>query len=143
MAIDDLYMMNGHPTLITFPLAGGLHLFEHTLDPIGWSGGGPIDVTSMRNVDYRTQSPKDLFTVLASGVKTFYLPSMLDAYIDIMLENQLIVITWPTGDTVSFWGWIEEFKPETMEEGKAPMADVKIEVSNLNNSGAETGPVFA
>lgn len=142
MAIDDAYLMDGFPTIIGFSL-GSYHLYERTLDPIGYSMGGAIGVETMRNEAFRTQSPKSLVSVLAAGVKTAYLPTEIPLIINDIGENQTIAIVWPTGTSVTFWGWIEEFKPETLEEGKFPLADVKIEVSNLNNSGVETGPVWA
>lgn len=123
------YLFDGFPTLVSF---SGVTLFEKSVEPPGFTGGGPIDVTTMRSEVVRISAPKSLLTIMASSVKSAYDPAVIVDIFDAMLTNGIVDFVWPTGDAYDFYGWAEEFKPEALEEGKLPLADVKFEPSNLN-----------
>jgi hypothetical protein len=58
------------------------------------------------------------------------------AYIGV---NQQIRITYPDGSTVVFWGWLDEFTPDSITEGEQPTASFTIIASNHNGTDKTTG----
>lgn len=136
------YLADGFKTLITFALNPTVKLREKTVQPPGVSGGGPIEQTTMRNTAWRTFSPKQLKTMLGNSVKVSYDPAAYNQIIAMINGNQQITITFPDTSTLKFYGWIDEFTPDDNEEGQQPTASLKIEVSNMDGSGAEAGPTY-
>lgn len=134
--IDD-----GHSTLVGFAGAPTIKLWEKEVTPPGVSGGGPTDTTTMRNEEWRTQSPKKLKTLTESSLVVAYDPAVYNDIVDQVNVNQLITITFPDGDTLAFWGWLDEFQPNALVEGEQPTAEVTIQPSNQNDSLEETAPV--
>lgn len=138
MRMDD-----GFPTLITFPLNSSIKFEEKEVTPPGISGGGANNTTTMRNTAWRTKAPKKLKELTDGSLSVAYDPAVYDEIIAMLQQNQLIVVTFPEGETISFWGWLEEFTPGAHVEGEQPTADVTFICSNQNNSRVETAPVFS
>jgi hypothetical protein len=61
----------------------------------------------------------------------------LEAMINV---NQVITVTFPDGDTLQFWGWLQTFTPGEMVEGEQPTAEVTITPGNIDDAQAEVGP---
>jgi len=137
--IDD-----GHPTYIDFENAPsqGLLIWEKEVTPPGLDGGGPNDTTTMRNVSWRTRAPKHLISLTAGSFTAAYDPEAFEILLDQLNVNQLITVTFPNGDTYAFYGWLNNFTPNTVVEGEQPTATCSIEPSNQNASGVETDPVY-
>lgn len=134
------YLFDGYPTVVV--LNSGVTFYERSVEPVGYTGGGPIDITTMHNALVRTAQPKSLLTVTQTTVKTAYELIDLVNMIDNLLLNQPVNHFYPTNDRTTFFGWLEELKPEALEEGKLPIADVKFEASNLDpETLMETAPV--
>jgi hypothetical protein len=136
--IDD-----GHQTLIEFSENPAIKFWEKTVTPPGMDGGGENDTTTMHNTAWRTRAPKKLKTLTEAGATVAYDPAVYPEIVAMLNVNQLITITFPDGDTLEFWGWLNTFEPGEIEEGSQPTADIGIMVSNQNNSGAEVAPVHA
>lgn len=134
---------DGFATLFAFSGAPSIKLKEKTVTPPGVSGGGPKDMTHMRNVAYRTQLPKLLKTIMAAGIQAYMESGLWTDLIAQTNVNQAMTITFPDSHTLVFWGWLDECPEPEMKEGEPPLVTLKIEVSNLNGSGVETGPVYA
>lgn len=132
---------DGFQTLISFAQDASVKMYEKEVQPPGVSGGGPNDTTTMRNTTWRTRSPKQLISLSESNLVVAYDPAVYLEIIAMVNVNQLITITFPDGDTLDFWGWIDEFTPQPLKEGEQPTANVKIEPSNQNASLVETAPV--
>lgn len=137
MRMDD-----GFSTIITFANAPSIKLWEKEVTPPGVEGGGPTETSTMRNTEWRTQSPKKLKTLAQSSFTAAYDPAVYEEIEAQVNVNQEITITFPDGETLSFWGWLDQFSPNANNEGEQPTANVTIEPSNQNSSGAETGPEF-
>jgi hypothetical protein len=135
--IDD-----GFATLISFSADSAVQMWEKEVTPPGVSGGGENDTSTMRNTTWRTKSPKGLISLSESSFTAAYDPAVYDEIVAMANVNQLITITFPNGDTLVFWGWIDEFTPGALVEGEQPTADVTIIPSNQNASGVETAPVL-
>jgi hypothetical protein len=139
---------DGHPTTITF--SAGVSgttmaniLKEKEVTPPGIQGGGPNDTSNMRNSVWRTRQPKGLKTLSAAELVISYDPALYTEMVDMVNVNQSIVITFPGGETLTFWGWVDSFVPGPATEGGQPTATVVIEPSNQNGAGTETAPVIA
>lgn len=135
--IDD-----GHSTLISFANAANIALWEKEVTPPGADGGGPNDTTTMRNIQWRTRSPKKLITLTESTGTCAYDPKVYTDIMNQLNKNQQITVTFPNGATLVFWGWLNSFRPNANREGEQPTATYEVVPSNQNSVGAEVGPVF-
>lgn len=135
---------DGFQTIVTFA-AGNPRLYIIELTPPSFKGGGEIDVANMHNISWRTRSPKKLITLgeitakVAYETLAFYL---IPAHINL---NQLITVTFPDTATYSFWGFLDEFTPDSNKEGERPTATIKIIPTLHDNTTpvpTEIPPVF-
>ena len=139
--IDD-----GHPTRVTFSINASdivLLVWEKEVTPPGIEGGGANDTTTMRNEVWRTRAPKKLKTLTDGSLVAAYDPLVFNEIVGMINVNQQILVTYPDGTGVTFWGWINSFTPNNIVEGEQPTADLVLMPSNQNQSGVETAPVAA
>jgi len=137
-------MEDGYATKVAFSGAGSnieTYLYEKEVTPPGLEGGGPIDTTTMRNSVYRTQLPKQLKTLSPGSYVGAYDPDLYTEILSAVNVNQEIVVTFPDDSTLTFWGWIDEFKPNPLVEGEQPTANITIIPSNWDGS-AEIAPAM-
>jgi hypothetical protein len=135
--IDD-----GFATTISFSSNPNVKLWEKQVTPPGVQGGGANDTTTMRNTAWRTRSPKKLKTLSDSSFTAAYDPAVYSQIVAMLNTNQQITVTFPSGKTLVFWGWLDEFTPNRVVEGAQPEAECKIIPSNQNTSGVETAPTY-
>lgn len=138
--IDD-----GHPTTIdigSLPSGEVLLFWEKEVTPPGLNGGGPNDITTMRNLVWRTNAPKHLISLTAGSFIASYDPEAFDQVLAMLNINTQITVTLPDGATYVFWGWLNEFTPGAAVEGEQPTATCSIEPSNTDTTGAEVAPVL-
>jgi len=140
--VDD-----GHSTTIEFGdqpsgTGPGITFWEKEVTPPGLDGGGENDTTTMRNLVYRTRSPKKLITLTEMTILVSYDIGFYDDILDLLNNNQLITITFPDDTTLAFWGWLDKFIPNNFIEGEQPTATITIVPSNQNESGVETAPDY-
>ena len=136
--IDD-----GHSTLVTFANYPSVKLWEKEVTPPGVSGGGENDTTTMHNTAWRTRSPKQLKTLSSASFTAAYDPAVFSDIVSMVNENQQITVTFADGQTLTFWGWLDEFSPQRAQEGSQPTCEITIIPSNQNASNVETAPVLA
>jgi len=137
-------MDDGFPTKITFSGAGSqvdVYLFEKEVTPPGFTGGGAIDTTTMRNETFRTKLPKSLIDTSPCSFTGAYDTSLYTEILTAINVNQEIVVTFPDDSTLTFWGWVDEFTPNALVEGEQPTASVTIIPSNWDGD-AEIAPVM-
>jgi hypothetical protein len=137
--IDD-----GFPTTVEFSVTPvfGTVLWEKTVTPPGMDGGGPNDTTTMRNVRWRTMAPKKLKTLTEMSGTMAYDPQAFEDLNDMIQVNQLITVNFPDGSTLAFWGWLDKFEPNEVQEGEQPDAEFTIQPSNQDDNGDEVDPVY-
>lgn len=139
MRLDD-----GHATLISFANFPTVKFWEKEVTPPSMMGGGANDTTTMRNVAVRTKKPKKLKTVGDMKFTAAYDPEVFD--VDevwaMLQDNQLITVVFPNGAEIAFWGWLDEFQPNSNKEGEQPTAACTIIASNLDDSDNEVVPVY-
>lgn len=140
------FLNDGFSTTITFGLAAIPTVFqvkEKTVTPPGMSGGGPIDITTMRNISLRTKSPKHLQQMDDMALTVAYDPAAyVVAFATLINVNQLINVNFPDGSLLQFFGYLNEFKPQEHREGEQPLANLAIICTNIDTVGDEADPVF-
>ena len=136
-------MKDGFKTLITFAAQAGVEFCEKEVTPPGLDGGGEIDTTCMKNVTLRTKSPKSLITLTESSITASYDPLVYNKILSLINVNNLITITFPDGETIKFWGWLNTFTPGDNVEGEQPTAEITLIPSNVDNSDVEQLPVIS
>ena len=132
---------DGFSTIITFSENPSVKLWEKSVTPPGISAGGEVDTTTMRNTAWRTRNPKQLKTLTECTFSAAYDPAAIDECMAMVGVNQEITITFPDGDELAFWGWLDEFAPGDHVEGEQPEAECTIIPSNQDDTGAEVAPV--
>lgn len=136
-------MKDGYQTLIEFSAAdSGFYLRgeEQTLTPAGLDGGGPIDTTTMRNSALRTMQPKQLITTTPASIDVLWDPALYADVYAMVNTNQQLTFTFPDGSTAIFWGFINTFSPQQIQEGQPALCTIGFQPTNENNSGVETAP---
>lgn len=136
-------MNDAFPTIIAFAGIVGAKFLEKTVTPPGMDGGGPIDITTMRNSTLRTRSPKKLKSLDEMAVTVAYDPGVYTQVWAQLNVNQAITVTFPDATTVVFYGYINTFRPNEHREGDQPTAAMSIVPTNLNGSGVETPPAYS
>src|SRR5207302_8610900 len=125
-------MTDGFPTKIACERNPSISFWEKNVMPPGVDGGDPIPTSTMFNTQWHTAEPRVLLKSTDVGGKAAFQP---EVYTDIMAQinvKQAWTVTFPHGQTYSFWGWLRSFELESQEEGKQPEANFKIHVSNRN-----------
>lgn len=143
MRIDD-----GHPTTLdifdddTDPTPITVKFWEKTLTPPGMDGGGANDTTTMRNTRMRTRAPKKLYTLTEFSITVAYDPEIYDSLIDLMQQNKWLVINFPDGSTLGFWGWLDGADGQEISEGSQPEMELTVIPGNQDLNGEEVEPVY-
>lgn len=137
------FIRNGFSTQISLSaLAFTATVVEKTVTPPGIEGGGPINITNMRNLRWRTQVPKSLLTLKNLLLTVQYDPAFYGAHPAVMQVIQLVTIQFPDASTLVFWGWMEDITPQELKEGEEPLANWVI-CPSLYHNGTEVAPVYA
>jgi len=132
---------DGYQTCSTFGLDDNLQFWEKTVKPPSLKAGGAIDTTTMKNQTVRTRFPKSLVDIGESNMVGAWAHGTYEEIMAMIGVNQQITLTFPDGSTTVYWGWIDEFDPDDMEEGEHPTSSILIIPSNVDNTGAESLPV--
>lgn len=137
-------MRDGFSTVVDFADNPNisLRMHEKEVTPPGIDGGGENDTTTMRNTAWRTRQPKYLKTLTPANFNAAYDAAVYDDIVAACNQNQLITVTFPEGDTLAFWGWLNTFTPNASVEGEQPTAECEVIPSNQDNSGNEVEPNY-
>jgi hypothetical protein len=137
-------LADGFKTLIA--ITGISALFEEVeVTPPELDAGGVIEQTTMRNNRYRTNLGKALITLGPVSVMVAYDPAVIGQMHNILGSNRHILITFPSGATLSFYAVVNKFSPEALKEGERPQATLELIPSNMSTAATplEIAPVFA
>lgn len=122
-------LTDGFPTIIYDELKGSGYysgfVTEIEVQAPEVNGGGPIDLTTMRNTAWRTQAPKQLkgadrFTVKVDYDRNAY--NVIGPQISGAGPMGLWRITWQDGSYATFYGFQDSFTPDPLVEGERPTA---------------------
>lgn len=125
-------LKNGYQALVTFANAPDVELWEKVVTPPGYSFGEKIDITTQHNEQVRTAAPRALAEVKDSKFTCAYDPEFYNVFLDIAGVNTTITKTFPDGSQLAFFGYLADFEPEGMEEGKQPEASVTTHATNTD-----------
>lgn len=139
---SSLRLDDGFSTTITLANLPSVKLFEREITPPGYTAGGPIETTTMRNTAYRTSAPRQLKNLTPISVTAAYATEALEDIWGQIGVNQLITVTLPDGSTIEIWGWIESFTPSTHKEGDQPTAAMVIHPGMRDSDGEEVAPEY-
>jgi hypothetical protein len=135
---------DGFSTQITFGSFSSVNLWEKEVTPPGMSAGGANETTTMRNTTYRTKAPKKLISLDDMELNVAYDPAIYGDIIAMLGKNQQITVTFSDDSSLTFWGWVDAFKPGSIQEGSQPTASITIICSNEDDSepAVETAPSY-
>jgi len=133
---------DGFSTIITLANIPTVKLYEKEVTPPGITAGGPIDTTTMRNLTWRTMSPRALKSLTPVSATVAFATESIPIVMGQIKNNQLITVTFPDQSTLVFWGWLEEFTIGAMTEGEQPTATISINPGNVDDDGQEVAPVY-
>lgn len=134
-------LKDGHSTKITLKRYPAISFWEKAVTPPGIDGGEAVDQTTMHNNDWRTRLPRELKTLTDITVRAAYDPVVYDQIEEAININDEITVRFPDGTTIAFWGFLRSFQPGDNVEGTQPEATIMITPTNLDDDGAEQGPV--
>lgn len=136
------YLEDGYQTIISFSLSPNVKFREISITPPGMDGGDAIDITTMRNQNWRTFAPRKLKTLSSMTVTAAYDPEVLQSVLQFVNVNQEITVTHSDGSKWKFWGYVKTFTPGENTEGERPTAEVEIVPTNKDDGGTEIAPQY-
>ena len=134
---------DGYQSLIAFAADADVSLWEKTVTPPGITVGGSVDTTTMRNTAWRTKAPKKLKELSDMSLTASYDPAVYNDIVAMVGVNQSITVTFPDGQSLTFYGWLDSFTPSEISEGEQATADITVVCGNQDTDGAEIAPVTA
>lgn len=136
-------LSDGFKTIVTLSNVPTVKIYETDVTPPGADAGGRNDQTSMRNTSLRTAKPKKLKSITAISFAGAIDEESYSVLIGQVGLNQQVTVTLPSTRTIVVYGWVDKFTPTGHKEGDRPIYNFTIEVSNLDGSDNETGPVIS
>lgn len=137
-----MVLEDGFPTTITVANAPTLAIKCKEVTPPGVEAGGKNDQTTMHNNTRRTARPKKLKSYTDAAITCAYDPAIYDDVDAQVGVNQLLTVSEPDDSSISWWGWIDSFKPDPHIEGTQPTAKIVLIASNLDDDGVEQGITY-
>ena len=140
---SDIPLFDGHSSTITLALNADIAFYEKTVTPPGIEGGDPIDTTTMHNTTWRTKAPRALKDLEAITTTAAYDPILYTEILAAINRRDVITVTFSDGSTLCFYGFVQNFKPNELQEGEMPDASITIVPTNQDPAGVEEGPVLS
>lgn len=123
---------DGFSSLITLAIDTNIEFWEKTVKPPGLDGGEKVDTMTMHNQSYRTYGPRKLKTLTDMTTKAAYDPIVYQSILAAINVRTTITVTFPDGSTLAFYGYLQKFEPDDLEEGKQPEATITIVPTNYD-----------
>jgi hypothetical protein len=136
---------DGYRTTITLTQEPGIWFWEVEVKPMVLDGGEPIETTTMLNAAWRTMAPQSLKKLDVLTIKVAYDPDVTNNLIQTAINNRFdtVTITYPTNDTLAFYGYVQKWDADPMVVGKMPTATITIVPTNFDAANqVEAGPVY-
>lgn len=136
-------MDDGFSSKITLNNKPSIQFMEKTVQPPSLSTGAAIMTATMFNIRYRTKRPPQLIDLGNIVTKVTYDPDVLTDIISQLGAEQGITVKFPDASTLAIWGYLSDFKPDPLEEGKPGEATVEIVPTNWDKANqVEAAPVY-
>jgi hypothetical protein len=76
--------------------------------------------------------------------KVAYDPVVYDSILALINVKDTVTVTFSDGSTLAFYGYLQKFEPDDIDEGKQPEAGITVMPTNQHpTTGAESGAVLA
>lgn len=143
LAPGGIPLKDGYQALITLALDTDISFWEKSVQPPSVDGGEPIDSTTMHNTKMRTFTPRSLITLGDVTSSVEYDPNVYNQIMDVINVPTTITVEWGDGSSIAFYGYLQKFEPESLEEGSPPLATVTIVPTNWDaTANTEEEPVI-
>jgi hypothetical protein len=120
-----------------------LYIDPDSITPPGIDGGDAIDTTTHTNSALRTKHARSLQDITDGACTVVYDPDAWTSIVALVNDNVLITFTFPTGDTLAFFGYLKSFIPNEYVEGEQATAECVLVVTNRDHSDdTETLPEY-
>lgn len=136
-------MGRGAPVYITFESNPDLSIWEKGVTPGGATMDDRKDNSSFQNTKWRTRSPGRLATPEDITVNAGYDPDDLDEIIALLGRRDTITLTFATGTTYAFYGWLDAYSFNEHNETDDPMITLTIAQAHQDwDTCDEEGPAI-
>lgn len=144
LAPDGFMLRDGHPTKFTMSLLPDIELWETDVQPPGIDMGEFIDISTQHNLNYRTMAAPGLTTLTPHTVVFGYDPSIYTNLITIIGIDQTFTITFPSGQTLAYYGAVQSAEFAPLVENEMPTVTLTIIPTNFDPVNCvEAGPVLS
>lgn len=134
---------DGHRTLVAFAANPAISFWEKTIKPPGLDGMDEIDTTTMHNVRWRTNAPRQLVKMTTFTMVAAYDPNLYNTILTLLNIETTVTVIYPDGSTLAFYGYLRTFEPNELKEGEQPEATITVVPTNQDpTTGAEESPVL-
>lgn len=133
-------MGRGAPMYVTFASNPNIPLWEKTTTPGGASMDERKDNSSFHNTKWRTKTPGRLATAEDITVECGYDPDDLQEILDLLGLRDTITLTFATGTTYAFYGWLDAYSFSGHNEDDDPMITLTIAHGNQDWDTCEEEP---
>lgn len=135
-------MDDGYQSLIAFEDDPDILFWEKGITPPGLDGGEAIPTTTMHNTVWRTFSPMALITLTPMTTRVAWDVDLYTEIEALINDEQSISVHLPSGQSYSFFGFLQRFEPGELVEGTQPEATITIVPTNYDPvNGVEAAPV--
>ena len=134
----------GFSTKIAFSRLPTVSFWEKTVQPPGADGGEPVETTTMHNLAWRTMNPRVLVTLSPHTTKVAYDPNVYNQIVNTLINAKgAVTVKFSDGSTLDYFGYLQKFEPDQIEEGKQPEATITIVPTNFDYANnVESSPVL-
>lgn len=134
---------DGFSSKITLSLAPTIAFWEKMVKPPGLDGGEKVATSTMHNVTYRTFGPRKLKTLMDITAKCAYDPVIYQDVLAQINVRQTVTVSFPDGSTLCFFGFLQKFEADELQEGTQPEATITFVPTNTDpTTGAEAAAVL-
>lgn len=123
---NGIRLTNGWRALFTFENDPDLSIWEIEVQPPGLDGGEPVDTSTQHNDVYETMEPRSLTKMTPMNFVAAYDPAAYPQLRNQLNVPQSITKTFPNGDTLDFFGYLQKFEPAALVNGTMPRANGTI-----------------
>lgn len=138
-------LVRGHKTLMIFSNNPTIALWTKKVKPPGKSGGEAINNTDMHHDTYRTKRSRGLIENMNAEVTYHYDPKALTQIEQQINREQALTIRYSDGSTYAFWGYLQEWEPDEIDEESTDPPTAKctfVETDWDPVNHVEAGPVM-
>jgi hypothetical protein len=136
-------LKDGFSTLIALSIDPDISFWEKSVQPPGIDGGDPVKTSTMHNTDWHTMRPRKLKDMSPASTTVAWDPLTYGNIVDAVNKDTSVTLHFPSGDSLSFFGFLQKFEPGDMKEGEQPEAKITIVCTNWDyENNVESAPLI-